>query len=137
MTTMATPAIRDSISAAGRVTNAALITGVRRDDHDIRDFVSSQVCVRKEHIWSVGGGDLNDALGYLAAFHPVQQVWIHYTGHDDTGHGSYMLAITRNGTRVYVASADRIREGFALASTTAVASGPMKGWFLLKRLPAR
>jgi len=36
---------------------------------------------------------------------------------------------------VYTASADCIPDGFVLASKTgvAVASGPMKGWFLLKK----
>lgn len=39
------------------------------------------------------------------------------------------------GTRVYTTSAECVPSGYVLASKTgaAVASGPMKGWFLLKR----
>lgn len=45
------------------------------------------------------------------------------------------VEITTVGSRVYTASADCIPDGFVLASKTgvAVASGPMKGWFLLKK----
>ena len=50
-------------------------------------------------------------------------------------HGPVPTEIMTVGTRVYTASADCIPSGYVLASKTgvAVASGPMKGWFLLKR----
>ena len=138
--------ILKSIEEAGRITNAALIADARQegqlsdchwDSRGIHDFLCSKVCVKSEHIWSIGGDsaeDLRDALRCLTFFHPeLQQLWIHFT--EDH---SYVIAWTAKGYRVYTASADCIPDGFALASTpgVAVASGPMEGWFLLKKQPA-